>query len=294
MYILSNLTERKGILSQWSVKTVSGVKGRAGHLTFMYNDRMFVHGGYGSGSRAFGDLYSIDLSIQDDTIPAETVEYNTEGSGLLTNISRRWHTGSAAADKLFIFGGWNTAGPLANLCSFDLLSKKWAPLNFDNEPCARRWHGWLELGTTSSENDLQTLVYAGYNGDKKRPLSDMHICNFGAQEWISIEQRGDIPKPSMRMMLVALDHKRVLRLGGKLGTSATYRDVHILYLDTFKWEQVSQIGNLYPLLRDAARIVKIPPSPSNPKSKQKTTSYIVGGGYSGTWVEPFYRLEHCI
>eukprot|EP01090_Pellita_catalonica_P016958 TRINITY_DN5016_c0_g1_i2.p1 TRINITY_DN5016_c0_g1~~TRINITY_DN5016_c0_g1_i2.p1 ORF type:complete len:267 (-),score=11.50 TRINITY_DN5016_c0_g1_i2:258-1058(-) len=209
MYILSNLTERKGILSQWSVKTVSGVKGRAGHLTFMYNDRMFVHGGYGSGSRAFGDLYSIDLSIQDDTIPAETVEYNTEGSGLLTNISRRWHTGSAAADKLFIFGGWNTAGPLANLCSFDLLSKKWAPLNFDNEPCARRWHGWLELGTTSSENDLQTLVYAGYNGDKKRPLSDMHICNFGAQEWISIEQRGDIPKPSMRMMLVALDHKRV-------------------------------------------------------------------------------------
>lgn len=137
--------------------------GRCAHASFIKNNRLYVHGGYGAhGSdskfHVWSTMEEINLGGEDVIgyflildFSCRTLKYNS----VTKNVERRWHQSFLVDNKFFVHGGWNDGGPIDDMLFLDLGNldgvnvagsnivdtMDWTAVNFtDNIPCGRRWH----------------------------------------------------------------------------------------------------------------------------------------------------------
>lgn len=89
-------------------------QGRAAHISFYRDNKLYIQGGYDNNDRVFYDMFEIDLNSE--TFATKNISF----ASVHIDIQRRWHCFyfNSDADKLFIHAGWNRSGPLNDLSMF--------------------------------------------------------------------------------------------------------------------------------------------------------------------------------
>lgn len=125
-----------------------------------FGDTLVVYGGVtDAGYRGeLNKLYMISTSIDPFT---QELEFTASGLGQENNgIARAYHTTTLLGNDLFVFGGHNSFGPLAQLQLFNLETRKWStPRVKGAEPCPRYFAFAFVSSCVKSYLDLATAVW---------------------------------------------------------------------------------------------------------------------------------------
>eukprot|EP01114_Cavostelium_apophysatum_P022304 TRINITY_DN8025_c0_g1_i2.p1 TRINITY_DN8025_c0_g1~~TRINITY_DN8025_c0_g1_i2.p1 ORF type:complete len:351 (+),score=46.22 TRINITY_DN8025_c0_g1_i2:159-1211(+) len=257
---------------QWEKEIVEGMSGRAGHSSWIMNDKIYMYGGYNDGAHFLSDMYEVDPT----TFRAKRIHY--QHTNEVHNLDRRWHCSFFKDNKFFVHGGWNQ-NPLDDFNVLDWESKKWSNLTFDetNKPSARRWHSLTQLPGNSN----QFLLYGGYDGNFQSPLADMHLLDLEHQKWIPQTPKGQVPSTGRcRHAVIPIDNKQMIFIGGYKNDKRVSKTVDILHTDDMTWTSLDDIGSLFPIFRAGMQIVKV-----------NEFGYLIAGGIVRNFVEPFYFMD---
>jgi len=260
----------------WNEQRTKSI-GRCAHTTFIKDNKLHVHGGYGCGnsSKTGFTAYSLMEVIDLSTLHTSVLKYNT----VIANVERRWHQSFVVDDKFFIYGGWNDAGPpgLDDMISLDLNTLHWStvPFNGDHQPTARRWHSLLSI-----DHSHNYLLFGGYNGDKKHLLSDLHTFDLERATWTKLEASRGAPGPRAKHNLVQLSSKEVLLIGGQDNRGDNCQDMHIFHTDDLSWSLVRNSKEFFAGSRAHSKVVRV-----------HSTGLVVGGGSIASYLSPFYYLD---
>jgi len=261
---------------RWQKASVNGVKGRGGHISFLHNSQLYIHGGYTPESAMLGDIFAITPTEDDSVFEGTPLQYK----GLAQNVERRWHCGVFVDERLIVHGGWNDGGPLSDMLMLPWDSMKWSSVELSGEaPSPRRWHSLTAL----NNNPRQQLLYGGYNGVRTHLFSDFYLMNLESQQWVRLDTSGTLPEGRARHSLLPLpDGKTMLLMGGLANHKSIERDLFILHTDDMKWSQVDKktAGPLFPALRCAHKAVFV-----------REHGIVVAGGYVQDFVEHFVYLD---
>jgi len=248
--------------------------GRCAHASFVRNNKLYLHGGYGaSGSKTGFTAFSLLEAIDLQDFSCSVLQYKS----VVANVERRWHQSFVKNDKFFIHGGWNDRGPpgLDGMIYLDLGTMEWATITYDG-PCppSRRWHSMIEV-----QHSDKFLMFGGYNGDKKNLLSDMYIFDLEKSNWNKIERPGS-PLPRAKHSWVQLSPKQYMLIGGQDNRGANLPDLNIFHTDDCSWGSVKNTKEFFEAYRAHSKATKV-----------SEHGIIVGGGYIQSYITPFYFLD---
>jgi len=151
---------------------------------------------------------------------------------------------------------------------------KWCKLEMSGiSPSPRRWHTLTQIPNYKNKY----LVFGGYDGNKSNLLKDLHELDLERQYWMEPSQKGLKPFGRARHSMIPMGDKQMLIFGGKGENS---REIFVLHLDDMSWNRLERVGEVYPAIRIAHRAVKI-----------SEHGIVIGGGYCGNYVEPFYYMD---
>lgn len=110
---------------------------------------------------------------------------------------------------------------------------------------------------------------------------------------MEVSTKGQKPTTGrIRHSVTVLDNKSLLFMGGYKEYKRLSRTAHILHLgreclwfgsdrtDDMSWQEIEEIGQLYPVIRSAHKVVKV-----------NEYGHVVAGGIVRDFVEPFYYLD---
>jgi len=183
--------------------------------------------------------------------------------------------------KLFLHGGWTGAklGVLGDLIYLDFENWNWKNVEMKGEvPAPRRWHTL----TCLNERELsKQFVFGGYSGEYSKPFDDMFLFDIESQNSMKIIPRGnEIPEGRHRHSLTEIGNKELLLLGGHNSNRINCQDVYIFHTDNHSWSLIKNIGKLYPLKRNAHKVIKI-----------DENCFILVGGYKKNYIECLYSFD---
>jgi hypothetical protein len=252
----------------WEEVKLDKIKGRAGHISFIRDGKFNIYGGYNDDGLLL-DFAQVDYkTFETKPIPYKEMFLNTE---------RRWACGINIDNKLFVHGGWNSRGPLDDMLMLNLDEMKWeTQVQLGDVPSARRWHNLSQMHSQQQ----RYLLYGGYDGNYYKLLSDTHILNLPTMTWERVDVKGNVPPPSTRHQIMNVNDKQMLMIGGQDEARRSHKEIYFLNTDEMRWTQLKNTKSLFDIKRHAHKAVKI-----------DEHIILIGGGYVGGYVEPFYWID---
>lgn len=89
--------------SRWSELKIDGknIPNRSNHIAALFNNKMYVHGGYDAERGVLADFYAIDISDDAEVFAWSRINNNIQGAPL----KLKSHCGIAYKAGLYVFGG---------------------------------------------------------------------------------------------------------------------------------------------------------------------------------------------
>jgi len=142
------------------------IPSRTEHSAVVYQDLMYIFGGYGSGEGYTNTVYCYDPILNSATLIETTGE---------APLPRSAHSAVVYKDHMYIYGGWDSDFSRNDLFSFNFATKEWKNITYKGvSPPAVRSH------CTVVYKDSM-FVFGGY-GEDKHP-TDIYKYDFETQEW---------------------------------------------------------------------------------------------------------------
>lgn len=252
----------------WSIlSTQYTPKGRVGHSITPFKKQIILFGGWSHYSarlqmrRCFKKLYVLYLE-------GESNWQRFRGEGRIPK-SRRYHCMSALGSTMLVYGGVDTHSKvLSSLYALDMDTYRWMKLKPSNTPGPRSnttltavFHPSLigrydfSLFAMPKLRIDQILPHSGFYlfgglDAKAQPTNDLWILGLfeSGLMWNKVEASGTPPIPRSDHTAVMISGYLAI-FGGrndfKAAGSLCLGDLHMLKLDTLKWEQVV-IGGAIP------------------------------------------------
>ncbi len=236
---------------------------RNNHATFVFNDKLFVHGGH-DGTRWLADLHCYN--------PATATWAAVDVSGAVPS-PRACHTITLVGRRAWLFGGFDGATCFADLLVLDLDTLTWiSPRNVAGAPpMARNAQTVVAVGA-------KLWLYGGHSG--QRHLKDTHVFCTEALEWSTPELTGGAP-PGLRGHTASLyAGDRIVLFGGYDGTARS-NEVFILNTRTRAWDHPQSASESAPIgrQRHTAAVVR-------------NSVLLVVGGFDGhRWLGDCHSLD---
>ncbi|KAF4744108.1 Leucine-zipper-like transcriptional regulator 1, partial [Perkinsus olseni] len=224
---------------------------RSGAASVVYNDALYVLGGYG-GSGRLDDLFKFDFNTR------LWSQVHTKGE---TPTGRENNGAVVIKNNMYLFGGYSGYNWLNDFHCFNFDTSTWAPVEVKaGSPPSTRF------GYVSSVHGSVFFVFGGYDGQTW--LNDMHEFDVDEGTWSQTHVQGYIPTgrscPSW-----AYHEGSVYLFGGYDGVHRM-NDFHRFEMSDRKWSVV------------ATRTSGQPPSPRYfHASVVHGDSLYLFGGYSG-------------
>ncbi|ETO20702.1 hypothetical protein RFI_16512 [Reticulomyxa filosa] len=241
----------------WTKIQMEGVipRPRNCHSACQLNDRMYLAGGYGTGST------SIDLLVMDTT----TQHWFRPLVGGVVPSERYSHTVCAWGTHLLVFGGFSVTGKWMNdLHALDTEYKQefvpslsvygsskaqhspmlmWYQPEFTGDPPAcRAGHASVVIGH-------KMYIFGGNN--HQRLFNDLHVLDIREMRWSQSLFMGQAPSARAGHAMVAVDkcgHSMCVIRDNQLLVFAggyqqkIFNDLHMFDMDTYTWSRPSDTG----------------------------------------------------
>ena len=278
---------------QWEKHELQNTQDRAGHISWIRQDKLYVYGGYNSEHQVLSDVAEIELPSNNNSNPFQVrnVEYKTKSQ----DLDRRWHCGSYLShlDKVVVHGGWNDRGPLGDMIVYDCNANTWETLKFSGDhkpikmskskaPSPRRWHTFTPIKSETF------FVFGGYTSESKNTssiLGDQYIFDLNIKTWLSLTTKGEKPANRCRHTVSKIGDKQLILIGGYSGDKGEegHKEIYTLTLDDMKWTKLtgSASKQLFPIVRSGHRAVEV-----------KDKGIIISGGlFLPDYIDDFYLLD---
>ncbi|KAH7730868.1 Kelch motif family protein [Aphelenchoides avenae] len=208
----STLHEYDPAKNKWSIIEVQGPNppSRDGHTAVVWNDRMYVFGGFEEETQRFSqETYYFDFLAKTWT------QVVTEGE---PPQYRDFHTACVIDGRMWVFGGrsdemgqFHSSQDIYcdRLRCLDLRTERWsAPEVTGDRPCGRRSHSvWVYKD--------EMYIFGGYISTKDAHFNDTYAFNPTTCHWRLIEPAGAPPLPRRRQCTVVVAD-RVFLFGGTM------------------------------------------------------------------------------
>ena len=198
------------------------------------NGKVYVIGG-ANPDGCFADVYVLNL----DTFSWDIIDS--------TGMKARYEHSSLVSEKsdsqIYIFGGADQSHNFNDIQMFDAIKSSWRCVEpRGTKPVARTYH----TSATSSHDSI--YVYSGGQSCSD-PVGDrqVHVFNITSNEWITLNTKGEPPKPRHGHVVLKVD-KTIYIHGGMAGTTF-YDDFHSLNLDSLDWKIVKKNRKTWPSAR---------------------------------------------
>eukprot|EP01095_Lingulamoeba_sp_RSL-Kostka_P001117 TRINITY_DN1159_c1_g1_i2.p1 TRINITY_DN1159_c1_g1~~TRINITY_DN1159_c1_g1_i2.p1 ORF type:complete len:645 (-),score=189.55 TRINITY_DN1159_c1_g1_i2:105-2039(-) len=187
------------------------------HSANIYEDSMYVFGGYTDGGIHTNDFFCLHFP----TRTWKKLPYVNH-----TPEKRHSHTSVIMNDKLFIFGGIgsasrNSSQPLMmnSLYYYDFIEKKWCVLFKNDEsnediPCPRWGHSAVVY-------EGKMYIFGGYSN--QHYLNDLWVYDPESNQWELVVPTGKKPNP--RHFHAAVTYKDSMYIISGFGLSANHEDI---------------------------------------------------------------------
>jgi N-acetylneuraminic acid mutarotase len=228
--------ETKGTWLEVEVDTTSSSpppSARSLHTASMWNDCMFVFGGFDGVERRN------DMHVFNFTTKTWRLVDNATGS---PPTPRDRHSSVVYRNCLYIFGGFDGHARTNDLYQFDIETSHWTqilPSTLESTiPTPRHSHSAIVY------ND-NMIVYGGYDGGYR---SDLHKYSFSTNTWTRLDPSGRSPRPRYRATCVV--HRDQCYLHGGHDGTRHLMDTHVYDFLKNSWRQVEAKGTP-PIHRDS-------------------------------------------
>eukprot|EP00899_Mesostigma_viride_P003607 jgi/Mesvir1/13247/Mv18980-RA.1 len=219
----------------WSEITCGGTAPapRSGHSLNVVGQKAYLFGGCGRADgkpQAFNDLYEMDLSVQENP---QWVRSNASGEG---PCPRSRHTATVIDKKdIVIFGGLDQRVRFNDVYILSTATNTWVKPDVQGTaPSVRAHHSATVVGSN-------VYILGGYGGNGKA-YNDLYILDIANNTWTKPNLKGKGPCPRFDHSAIYFPGK-LLVFGGR-DTVVFYKDVHVLDLETWTWDE--EPGNMPP------------------------------------------------
>ena len=169
------------------------------HKAVVYENSMYVYGGYDYDKTYYTDLYCFDFKKMN----WKTIKTTGRSPG-----NRLYHQMCIINDELFLYGGLNNYD-YSSICSdlylFDIPKNNWKLIETQNS-ISRSYTSMIPISKS------KLFLFGGWNGYSNEKGS--FIYNIPLQKWISVENIDDFPGERFSMS-IALYQNDIFIFGGK-------------------------------------------------------------------------------
>lgn len=255
-----NLTTR-----EWrEIPVNEGAPRRTEHTAIVYNNSMFVFGGY-SGNGYENSVMTFNFATNQWT---QLVTHGESPS------ARSAHTAVIVGKSMYIFGGWNGSHCMNDLHELNLESNTWTLISADTSlaasssastnhvhsihagnanpvpvgemPSARCSHGAVVLPSRWEAGETATsqvmYIFGGYaiEGANESPtkgyLDDLYEFHFDSKKWYKSQTRGNPPSPRSRFRMIS--YKDSIYLFAGWNSAKHFSTLHRYCITTKQWLDV--------------------------------------------------------
>ncbi|KAJ5079303.1 leucine-zipper-like transcriptional regulator 1 [Anaeramoeba ignava] len=205
---------------------------RSRHTSVLYNNKLWIFGGYSVDNKVFNDLFTFDLeSHQWTEIKTQNPPNPLKG-----------HTAVVYNDQMYIFGGSRMFSEGNAINVFDFKSHTWNKIETQEQevPPIRHYH------TAVVWND-RMWIYGGFHWGSS--YNDMWTFNFTENKWNQINQKGDIP-PGRGSHIATVYYNNMYMHGGLFDGTETIGDFYRFDFLTETWFKIEPKGTI-PLPRES-------------------------------------------
>jgi len=242
------------------VETSSPPCARSLHTAAVWNDQMFIFGGY-DGTQRRNDFYSFHFKNK------EWALISVRGT---PPSPRDRHCAVVYGNAFYVFGGFDGSARTNDFYKFDIVTGEWnriIPNVIDSTmPTPRHSHSAVVYKDSM-------WVFGGYDGSYR---CDLYEYNFITNVWSVIETAGRIPRPRYRAACVV--HKDSLILHGGHDGTRHLADTHQFDFDRKSWTSLIIVGTP-PVNRD-----------SHLAFVYNNAMYVFGGSAGGTAMNDLHEL----
>jgi N-acetylneuraminic acid mutarotase len=249
----SRVTENYSPLRRWrEVELTTHVtpSERSGASSVIYQDNLYIFGGYGGGGR-LDDICRFDFTLKcwERVVVQGSMPAGRENNGAVVH-----------GNKMYLFGGYSGFTWLNDFLSFDFHTSTWQAVPSGQKgllPSAR-------FGYVSSVSEEAMFIFGGYDGSAW--LNDMYDFDFKRGAWSQTVVTGFTPSGRSCPSWATLNNT-VYLFGGYDGVHRM-NDFHQFKMGTRIWSAVRSAGQV--------------PSPRYFHAMVAyTNSLFLFGGYSG-------------
>eukprot|EP01080_Neovahlkampfia_damariscottae_P005805 gene5805-9628_t len=228
---------------------------RCGHISFIHEDKMYVHGG-----KQHGELF--DETLIYDFKEKEWKETTLGSENILG--ARCFHSCVILKNQLFVFGGITKNHTKNYFFKFDFSEDKWTEIEIESSP-EQRFGQSMNL-----KDDSKIILFGGEC--KSEFYNDIHQYDIENNKWehIKPENTEIIPAGRSKHSSFLLDDCLWI-FGGHLGNGIYKNELFKFNFKTKLWSEVHFKG--FPLAGQGMSII-----PINEKS------FYILGGHKGTLV----------
>ena len=221
------------------LRTGSQPEPRSGHTFTNVGNKNILFGGFGRKNgvaSTFSDVWMLDIQSPDLLVWNESKTSSVTGGGEMP-LPRSHHTAVAiSANRLLIFGGINTRTRYDDVWILEIQGDKgvWIKPHVEGPtPPARSHH------TCAFRNNV-VYLFGGYGGHGKA-YDDLWTLSLGDDDtpmtWTLAEPKGHGPSPRFNHTIAYFPNNLVIS-GGR-DNSQTFRDMHLLDLETMTWQDAA-------------------------------------------------------
>jgi leucine-zipper-like transcriptional regulator 1 len=231
---------------------------RSLHAAAVWNDSMYVFGGYDGHSRV-NDMYEYNFQLR---------RWRNTPPGMVTPSPRDRHAAVVYKNSFYIFGGFDGASRVNDFWQYNFETQGWnsVPVASGDPPTPRHSHM-----AVTHKNSM--YVFGGYDGVYR---ADFYEYNFEKEQWRAVPTTGRLPRCRYRASCVV--HKdTMIMFGGHDGTRHL-NDTCIYNFVTGVWNQID--------------VTRSTPSPRDSHvAVVYGDSMFVFGGSTGEATDDFYELR---
>lgn len=199
---------------------------RSGASGVVYQDSLYVFGGYG-GSGRLDDIYRFDFLAKCWS------QVHAQGAA---PVGRENNGAVVHGNCMYLFGGYSGFTWLNDFLAFNFDTNTWAPVPSGQKgsvPSTR-------FGYVSSVHTDYLFVFGGYDGSAW--LNDTHDFDFGRGMWSTTQVQGFIP--TGRSCPSWATHKGCVYLFGGYDGVHRMNDFHQFRMETRSWSSIVGSGQV--------------------------------------------------
>lgn len=219
------------VIDNWcEIRCSNAPKRRSNHISFIYDESLYIFGGMDINEGKMNDLYSLPLTSGFDNPKWKIVE--TVG---IIPEALCYHSGVVYDVNLYVFGGENRKGEATNdLYILNIKEKKWEKRLFSEKEIPNL------MGHTAnfSNKIISIIIFGGFSHGKY--LNNIHYFDIAKNEWSfeNYDGKANLPRGRIGHTSTLVNDKFLYVFGGQTNDGLYLNDLWKFNLEDHTWEEI--------------------------------------------------------